>query len=67
MKTNYLIFLIVAILILFLDLGFIESYLDPLKVRAEWEGFVSVVDKDKSKILGNLVDDAPKFISYLPW
>ena len=50
-----------------IDIGFIESYLDPLKVRAEWEGFVSIVDKDKSKILGNLVNSAPNIIKHLPW
>jgi len=30
------------------NLGFIEVYLDPIKTRAEWEGFVSIVDKNKS-------------------
>lgn len=49
------------------NIGFIETYLDPLKVRAEWEGFVAVVDKEKSKLLADLVDNVPKILPLLPW
>lgn len=38
-----------------------------MKVRAEYEGFVSIVNQEESKLLGNLVEKAEDIIKDLPW
>mmetsp|Transcript_99310 Transcript_99310/g.148716 ORF Transcript_99310/g.148716 Transcript_99310/m.148716 type:complete len:86 (+) Transcript_99310:145-402(+) len=49
------------------NIGFIETYLDPLQVRAEWEGFVALVDKKLSERIGKMVSFAESLLSNMPW
>ena len=49
------------------NIGFIESYRDPANVRAEWEGLVATVNKERTKAFQKLVDAAPAMIPKLPW
>lgn len=49
------------------NLGFIENYTDPSGIRSEFESFVAIVDKDKSKKYTTLVNTAQHFLSLLPW
>ncbi|KAL4879802.1 peptidase family M49-domain-containing protein [Aspergillus karnatakaensis] len=49
------------------NLGFVETYRDPHGVRGEWEGFVALVNLERTQAFGKLVDSAQSMIPKLPW
>ena len=49
------------------DIGFIETYRDPHGIRGEWEGFVAMVNQERTKAFGKLVEGSPQYIPRLPW
>jgi dipeptidyl-peptidase-3 len=49
------------------NIGFVETYLDPQNIRAYFEGFVSIVNKTRSKKYSTLVDTYEQIIESAPW
>lgn len=47
--------------------GFIEPYRDPFGIRAEFEGFVGIVNEQETQNLTALVNRSSIFIRRLPW
>ena len=49
------------------NLGWIEHYVDPSNKRALWDGWVAIVDKERSKKFQHLVANAKSVIDTMPW
>lgn len=50
------------------NMGWIETYIDPENIRAYFEGWVAIVDKNKSVKFNKLVEVSEKeIIPLLPW
>ena len=50
-----------------MNMGWVETYIDPKGVRGYYEGWVALTDKEKSKQFGTLVENAEGFLAGLPW
>ena len=49
------------------NMGWVETYIDPENSRAYYEGWVAVVDKEKSRKFQQLVLNSETIIPQLPW
>lgn len=47
--------------------GWVETYVDPQKVRGKFEGWVAIVNKEQSEKFQRLVTNSEKIIPMLPW
>ena len=47
--------------------GFIETYVDPVNVRAEFESIVALVNRNRSKKYQKLVETSGKILESMPW
>lgn len=50
-----------------MNIGWLDTYIDPLGLRGYYTGWVALIDKEKSKKYNTLVANAEKIISSLPW
>ena len=49
------------------QIGFHERYLDPSAIRAEYQSFWTISDKEGSKILSNLIENSSLIVEHFPW
>ena len=49
------------------NIGFVETYRDPHGIHGEWEGFAAIVNLERTRAFGALVDSAESMIPRLPW
>ena len=49
------------------NIGWIENNVDPQNLRAVWEGFVAIVDHERSKKFNSLVGKSEAILKKLPW
>jgi dipeptidyl-peptidase III len=49
------------------NIGFIDSYLDPMRSRAEWKGFVLLLNKRKEGLSHYFGSKGGDFLSLMPW
>lgn len=47
--------------------GFVETYRDPLNLRAEWESIVAITDAEETSSFKSFVDRSTTFLRRLPW
>ncbi|MGL4948242.1 MAG: dipeptidyl-peptidase 3 family protein, partial [Mycoplasma sp.] len=50
-----------------MNIGWIETYIDPIGVRGYYEGWVAIKDKEQSKKFNTLVDNSEKLLKEFPW